>query len=436
MCECELCIGLILTISTIAGFVLLILTCCFLKFNPESLDKYKDNWNLSPIKNITIKNNKCEESNYEYPLINSTFYGTFDYCDCSYSNVSKYKGKDFLDVCEKKYGEANCSTIVGQNKTQITKWRNRSICVHKMKDKNYDSLLGRTYYRTNISVDTEKNIFYKKEKDEEIPISSIEIKKKTTNTINNEICEDLSDNYQLCYNKSENAGNVIVDIKISQDKNGICISDNEGIFSENEFKYNRKKGSFSCQQRSGNITDDRYFKIDKDNYSYISLLTENGINKYSYLNLTNNDKVSLYGINYFGMKPSCFEKKIKVSVLFEKKITAVQVLCIISCVFSGFFALFTTISSISQDWNSESDGIHKFFAGFISILIIIAEIVLFIKTSNQAYFYSNNCFDDITFKSYWEMYWHIWISKILIGCCILIYGINLIYPSYMSDLIN
>ena len=46
-----------------------------------------------------IKDEKCNTSIDEYPLINVTFYGTFDHCDCSYSNVSK--GKDFLDVCEK-----------------------------------------------------------------------------------------------------------------------------------------------------------------------------------------------------------------------------------------------------------------------------------------------------------------------------------------------
>ena len=51
-------------------------------------------------------------------------------------------------------------------------------------------------------------------------------KKKNSNTIINDFCEDLSDNYQLWYNKSDNTGSVIVDIKISQDNNGICVSDN------------------------------------------------------------------------------------------------------------------------------------------------------------------------------------------------------------------
>ena len=60
---------------------------------------------------------------------------------------------------------------------------------------------------------------------EELSIISIEIK-KNSNTIINDFCEDLSDNYQLWYNKSDNTGSVIVDIKISQDNNGICVSDN------------------------------------------------------------------------------------------------------------------------------------------------------------------------------------------------------------------
>ena len=38
-----------------------------------------------------IKDEKCNTSIDEYPLINVTFYDTFDHCDCSYSNVSKRK---------------------------------------------------------------------------------------------------------------------------------------------------------------------------------------------------------------------------------------------------------------------------------------------------------------------------------------------------------
>ena len=429
MCECEVCMGVILTLSTIAGFVLLILICCFLKFNPESLDKYKYNWNLSPISSIEIRDTECKGD--EYSLINNTFYGTFDYCDCTNSTENKYKGKDYLDVCEKEQGEAKCSTIVGQNKTQILKWRNKYICAKKM-SKNYSDFIElREGSESKIKIDTESNGMYKKV-DEKV-ISSIEIKKKNSEILNQE-CKDLDDEYQICYTNGDE-GNATVEVIISQDKNGICISENEGVFSENEFKYNRKKGSKSCvQSNSGKYIDLRYQNIDKNNYSYISLLKENKIEKYSYLNLTENDTVSLYAINYFGIKKNCFDGKQKVDFLFEKKITAVQVLSIISCVFAGFFALFTTISSISEDWNGDTDGIHKFFAGFIGILIVISEIILFVRTSDQAYFYTNNCFDDITFESYWKMYWHIWISKILIGCCICIYGLNLFYPKYMSEL--
>ena len=50
---------------------------------------------LSSIKDIMIKDEKCNISIDEYPLINVTFFGTCYHCDCSYSNVSKYKWKDY-----------------------------------------------------------------------------------------------------------------------------------------------------------------------------------------------------------------------------------------------------------------------------------------------------------------------------------------------------
>ncbi len=79
MCDWDLTIVLIITISTVAGFVLLILTCCFLKNNPEYLDKYHYNWYLNSINNIQVKNdNECLKDTK--PLINSVIYGSGDYC--------------------------------------------------------------------------------------------------------------------------------------------------------------------------------------------------------------------------------------------------------------------------------------------------------------------------------------------------------------------
>ena len=88
-------------------------------------------------------------------------------------------------------------------------------------------------------------------------------------------------------------------VKISQDKDGICVSDNEGIFSQNSYEFNRKKGSSLCSNLiGGNKIDSRYYKIDNDSYNYIQLLKDHEINKYSYLNLSENDSVSLYAVSY------------------------------------------------------------------------------------------------------------------------------------------
>lgn len=431
MCDFNLFIGIILTISVIVAFVLLIVTCSLLKYNPESLEKYKDNWSKTPIKEIKIiDDNKCP-INY-VPLINTTFYGTIDHCNCTYSNSKKYKGKNFPDVCEKEYGETNCTTIIGQNKTLIHKWRKKIICVQHMDSTkyNYNKFIKNNNCVSNISVDSQNNSFCN-DGSTQIPISYLVIKKKYESS--DIPCEDLDDEYKICYSKNNNKGFIIVDVKISQDKDGICVSDNEGIFSQNSYEFNRKKGSSLCSNLiGGNKIDSRYYKIDNDSYNYIQLLKDHEINKYSYLNLSENDSVSLYAVSYFGIKEKCFKERQIVDVLFEKKITAVQVLCIFSCVFSASLAIFTTISSITEDWSSDTDGVHKFFCGFIGILLIIAEIILFVRTSEQSNLY--DCFDQITFVSYWEMYWHIWISKILIGIIIAIYTINVIYPSYMSEL--
>ena len=68
--------------------------------------------------------------------------------------------------------------MVGQNKTQITKWRNKYIYMKKIYEQTYDAFIGRENHKTKINIDTEANLFSKTTNSEELSISSIEKKKK------------------------------------------------------------------------------------------------------------------------------------------------------------------------------------------------------------------------------------------------------------------
>ena len=426
--------GIILTISTVAGFVLLILTCCFLKYNPEYLDKYHFNWYLNPINNIQVTNdNECPKGTE--PLINSVFYGYIDYCNCSNSTSNKYKGKVYSDVCEEEQGKSKCKTVIEQKTMNITKWRGKTICVGKMIGDLTDFIQKKipddNTCNSKGKMDSEGNNFCSKSF-EGHPLNYLQILKKDAPPGVN--CVNLDDEYKICYSNNITNGSIIVQVEISQDKNGICASYDEGRFSENEFEFNRMKGSSTCNTSiAGKLYDYRFYPLDNHSYKYKDLLKENNITKYDYLNITDSSEVKLYYTNYFGLKKECYGE-VSIKDLLDKKITAVQVLCIISCVFGGFLAIFCVICSIIDEWQDDTEGIHKFFSGLIAILTIIAEIVLFIKGSWYQTFRGNECFDQITFENFWKMYWHIWISKLFLGILIGIYCLNLCYPQTMGEL--
>ena len=95
-------------------------------------------------------------------------------------------------------------------------------------------------------------------------------------------------------------GSIIFHVEIIKDKNGICASYDEGRFSENEFEFNRMKGSSTCNTSiAGKLYDYRFYPLDNHSYKYKDLLKENNITKYDYLNITDSSEVKLYYTNYF-----------------------------------------------------------------------------------------------------------------------------------------
>jgi hypothetical protein len=75
-------------------------------------------------------------------------------------------------------------------------------------------------------------------------------------------------------------GSIIFHVEIIKDKNGICASYDEGRFSENEFAFNRMKGSSTFNTLiARELFDYRFYPLDNHSYKYKDLLQENNITK-------------------------------------------------------------------------------------------------------------------------------------------------------------
>ena len=410
-------------ITIYAGFFLSILIVKYLRYRPEKFFPEQSNWRKTPISDIIISDDKCP-LNYE-PLIESIYGGIYTYCDCTNSTNKKYKGKIFLDICEKEQGNANCTINIGEEGTIINKWRGKIICVKRLTNKFYyedyiyrENKTSCNEYLNNY-VDTEKNRQCKNMFND--AINYLEINYKNLHKNESDMIKELqlNDNYSIYYSKNYPGGNLIIDIFLTAN-DGICVSSDEGIFSQDNHEFNKLKGSPNCTTViSGNKYDFRYKLIDQ-NVNYIETLKDNNITKYDHLNINQNQTLKLYSIPYIGIKRECYSI-VELSDFYTNQIILTQIGCIKNCILSGVITLIFTISCISCKLSFSIDCYIHLISCLIFFIYLFCEYRIYDNTIYYSIFHSFTCLNDFSYNNYWKMYLHIWLPKIFIGVNIIIY---------------
>ena len=413
--------------SIIGGFAITLLTCIYLKHTPENLEKEIKNWNVTLIKEIKVFNNSCPIG-YE-PLISSVFKGSYDVCDCTNSTSEKYKGLIFYDICEKEQGIANCTIHIGEKERKISNWRGKAICIKRTIDLNYFYYLNKiktlTCRKSEYYIDTEGNELCPKVSEVnpinylKIDVPNLKINYTNEIPINKESSIYWSNNYPY--------KTIIANVEITSNDR-ICASSFEGKFSENKHVYNKLYGNSTCKTSINNsLFDERYNLID-EGVNYIDTLKQNNITKYNYLDIKTNQTLKLYSSSYFGIKTECLND-VNLDDFLLKKITFVQIVCYIICIISGILSLsclFFTI--LCCHFSHKFDFFVSLFSSFIFYLSVLAEIVIYIKTSSYSTFHSYECLDALSQYNFWNMYYHIWYAKILIGVTIVLYSFHMMNP--------
>ena len=407
-------------VCLILNIIFLILANKNVKFDGNLIiNTYKNNWNLSPITDIEVsKNGKCENEYFLY----SKYYGSKTFCDCTYSTNKEYKGNIYNDLCEIEQGKANCSIIIKTPEKKLNNWKGKILCIKRInKILNYNYLFYMNIEKSkcdsnqSIIIDTNKTSLCKSDIGI-LPISYIEILKKDEIPKDiNSINISLDENYNLYYSKTYFQGKFLIDIKITQDENGICVNKDEGIFSVNEKICNNKIGSPICKTIINNQKiDNRYYLIDKEPIDSIKFLNDNNINNYPCLDISNK-KVHLYGINYYGMNIECIKK---LNNLNHMSFGTIIFLLYFAFYFNIFILVTVFFTIPGGPWDKNTKIYFIIIVSIGTIVVIISYIFLKVKISSIKEY--NLCFDDILKNDFYGCFDNLEVSKIF---CLIIIGI-------------
>ncbi len=374
-------IEILIIFFTILNIISIILSLLFYHKDIKIFDKYRKNWKSYPITEISTN---CT-GNYT-PLISSKIYGHSTYCNCT---KTKY-GKIFNNKCEKEHIESKCIQFNKIKEKNITKYKGTELCVLRNKT-TYDELKtvnGSIIYgyldTFNYSYTVQKKNNYS-----QFPITELKILSNddaNSEKYYNYTKIELNNNYTLIYYKNiSNNSSIVIDVEMTINEK-ICANPEEGIFSQNNYEYNNKKGEKECKTKIANTLYDSSYKL-LDTYSISNLFNENNIS--DYLNLSNQN-INLYQINYFGVKEDCF-KSLKVSYVFEINIcyNTVRILIIIMLIWFIIFIILI-LKQVEKTVNE--------IVGFLFINIVFQFIIGLIAYSSISYslfYYKNKCFNDI-----------------------------------------
>ena len=445
---------LILDILTaIFCFIFLILACLSysnIQFKSKYIETYKTNWNLSPIEAIFPSANSECPSGYS-PLISTTFPGNTAGCDCTKSNKKVYKRKVMRNHCEEDHIVSGCALIPERNATSVPMWKGTTLCVKRMNDFTYQRHIHNSYIKTcprNTKqcgyLDTE-NTPLCINTNLECPINYIDILPQNQEPLFVEGIHSitLNDGNTLYFTNSATNNPILIDVVIANNSM-ICSHPLEGLFGENKYLLNKRYGPSDCRSKIGNFKYDwRFSEIDtySTNQFYIQNNIDYIINTLPNYPPLDDKQLSMNTINYFGIKGTCYNKKVNVDKLFEPKydkvesrdyaliiIIVVDVIFVI-CVMIGFKTMMKyRISELIVLIINAAD-----FLLLILIFAVSLSVMSGIGNSNKQYeeFVNNKCGDDITINAIKMSYENILkaakYSLGVFGCCTILIALKVIY---------
>jgi len=283
---------------------------------------YLDNWGSGLVEDIVISSDSLHCPPMFRPLLNVTFPGNIEGCDCFYSKVVGLRGNYFPYACEQFHMDQGCVPILSHNNTEVHLWRKTLICAKYTSKDYFDYQLS--FNTTGMAcmegtqqcgyLDTENHKLCIPN-NQECPINEIQIKQKDPqlDKDNKYVKLPLNQEPYYIYFSNQFTQNPVLST-ITASLNGLCANSLDGRIGENHYILNDFEGSSQCVTKIDNSTyDPRPQLVDSyklgDFYRDNHLLDIISTLPFYPRNFTITNAV-LQKSNYFGINSHCFGNKI------------------------------------------------------------------------------------------------------------------------------
>ena len=324
---------------------------------------------LKPILNLSLPDSSTGNCNEGSKLICWKFPGI--YSACKMPNGTLLEGECTEDQLKLQY------TNIQVNETELTKWRGKEIC-YTTSQYDYATLLSNSIEQSDnmkycgILDNNKEKMFVPKE--DLCPINSIKI----SNTKPDETYQSIQidENLYLCFSREFPEQNIIVDIKLSDDKN-VCFNPNEyniGNMNTSSFDI---EGKYKCNKYVNTTYDTRYELIDS--ISKYTLYNDNGlydklkdIPEYSKEKL-DSITTSLFVRNYNGFNKTTFLQMGKQFDVYKDNILIFLLSCHMKyCLFIFYlFRIFIFILMSTLKLIFEGHKHHHNLYGILTIILCL-----------------------------------------------------------------
>ena len=283
-------------------------------FDEKLVYEYALNWSKGPLLDIMVSPTNDCNAGYE-PLISNAFPGNYEGCNCMNAVNEGFQGKVFPYKCTETNIVYGCRMIFQTPPLPLKVWKNKVICVKRMKSsfidlENKSSNICTIGMKKCGILDTTGNLLCL-EPDQDCPINKVEVRAKNDPPSYKYKKLELNSQLDLYFTNTLVNDKVIVEFVASLGP--ICVYPYEGLLGQNNYILNTLKGKDECSTPiNGILADPRFTILDTQNV--INFYEENQINDLlsknpDYPLPKNTISVKIFEINYFGWKQKCHNNK-------------------------------------------------------------------------------------------------------------------------------